>query len=99
MARKPQVTRTITTTKVTVLGMDVEKCEPMNETFTVPRTYKDEDKLMKAVKDAGETDTFKIVKIVDTQVEETLYGMSEQEFIEHAHVLPPRAQATQETAE
>lgn len=97
--RKPMVTRTITTTQVTVLGMDVEKCEPMNETFTVPRTYKDEEKLLKAVKAIGETDTFKIVKIVDTEVKETLYGMDEATFISNATVLPPRAQATQETAE
>lgn len=97
--RKPMVTRTITTTVVTILGMDVEKCEPMNATFTVPRTYKDEEKLLKAVKAIGETDTFKIVKIVDTQVQETLYGMDESTFIANATVLPPRTQATQETAE
>ena len=91
--RTPQVTRTITTTEVTILGMDIEKAEPMNKTFTVPRTFKDESKLLKAVKAVGETDTFKVVSIVDTKVNETLYGMSEQEFIEHAHVLPPRAVA------
>jgi hypothetical protein len=91
--RTPQVTRTITTTEVTILGMDIEKAEPMNKTFTVPRTFKDEAKLLKAVKAVGETDTFKVVSIVDTKVNETLYGMSEQEFIEHAHVLPPRAVA------
>lgn len=95
--RKPMVTRTITTTQVTVLGMDVEKCEPMNETFTVPRTYKDEEKLLKAVKAIGETDTYKIVKIVDTQVQETLYGMDEATFIQHAQVLPPRTQGNSDT--
>lgn len=96
MARTPQVTRTITTTQVTILGLNIQTAEPENKTFTVPRTYKDDEKLLKAVKAIGETDDFKIVSIADKQVNETLYGMSEQEFIENAHVLPPRqvAQAT-----
>ena len=90
MARVPMVTRTITTTEVNVLCLDVEKGEPINKDVTVSRTFKDEKKLLKEVKKIIETDTIKAVHIVDKKEVETLYGMPEQEFIEHATVLPPR---------
>lgn len=90
MARVPMVTRTIVTTKVNVMCLDVEKGEPFNDVVTVPRTYKDNETLLKKVKPLIETDTVKAVHIVNTEEIETLYGMSEQEFIEHAKVLPPR---------
>lgn len=90
MAREPMVTRTIKTTKVTVLCVDTIAGETCNKTVTVPRTYKDEVALMKVVKTLIETELIKVVYIVDTEVVETLYGMSEQEFIEVAKILPPR---------
>lgn len=90
MARVPMVTRTITSTEVNVMCLDVEKGEPINKDVTVSRTFKDDEKLLKEVKKIIETDTIKAVHIVDKKEVETLYGMSEQEFIEHATVLPPR---------
>ena len=36
--------------------------------------------------------------IVDKEEIETLYGMTEQDFIEHAVVLPPRGEKTDDTA-
>lgn len=90
MARVPMVTRTITTTEVNVMCLDVEKGEPINKDVTVSRTFKDDEKLLKEVKKIIETDTIKAVHIVDKKEVETLYGMPEQEFIEHATVLPPR---------
>lgn len=90
MARKPMITRTITTTKATVLCLDIQKGEPFNETVVLPRTYKDEKAMMKAISPILDTETVKAVHIVDTEVCETLYGMTEQQFIEAASVLPPR---------
>ena len=97
MARIPMITRTIVTTKVNVMCLDVEAVESMNKCVTVPRTYKDEKKLLKTVKELIETDTLKAVYIVDTEEIETLYGMTEQEFIEKAKVLPPRGTKETET--
>lgn len=96
MARTPMVTRTITTTKVNVMCLDILKGEPCNMVITVPRTYKDDEALMKKVRPLLQTDTLKPVHIVDKEEIETLYGMTEQEFIEHAKVLPPRGTATEE---
>lgn len=97
MAKKPMVTRTITTTRANVLCVDVEQGEPFNQSVVVPRTYKDEKSLMKAVKSQIETDTIKAVHVVDTEVLETLYGMDEQDFIAHAMVLSPRSTNGSET--
>lgn len=90
MARVPMVTRTIVATKANVMCLDVHAGEPFNEVVTVPRTYKDNEALLKKVKPLIETDTVKAVHIVDSEEIETLYGMTEQEFIQYAKVLPPR---------
>lgn len=94
MARVPQVTRTIQTTNVSVLCMDIQNREPINIDVVLPRTYKDDAAMLKAVKSVAETDTIKPVQIVSSMVQETLYGMSEQDFISHAEILPPRNQNT-----
>lgn len=99
MARVPMVTRTITTTKANVMCVDVEVGEPFNKEVTVPRTYKDNDSLLKTVKPLIETETVKAVHIVAKTEIETLYGMSEQDFIEHASVLPERTAKPEKEAE
>lgn len=99
MARVPMVTRTIITTKVNVMCLDIETGEPCNKSVEVPRTYKDDEKLLKKVKEVLETETLKPVHIVDKEENETLYGMEEQTFIEHAKVLPPRTTSEENVTE
>ena len=89
MARKPMVTRTITTTKVNALCLDVLTSEPCNKVAVLPRTYKDDKTLLKKTQELIETDNLKVVHIVDKEEVETLYGMTEQDFIEKAVVLDP----------
>lgn len=93
MARVPMVTRTIIATEANVMCLDVKAGEPFNKVVTVPRTYKDDEALLKKVKPIIETEDIKAVHIVDSKQTETLYGMTEQEFIEYAKVLPPRTVA------
>lgn len=99
MARKPMVTRTIITTKVTVLCLDVNSAEPFNKTVTLPRTYKDDKKLLKSVEEVINTDNVKAVHIVDKKEIETLYGMTEQDFINNAKILDPATRKEAETVE
>ena len=87
MPRVPQVTRTIQTTKVTVLCLDIETGEPFNDYLVLPRTYKDEKAMLKQVEEVVNTDAVRAVHIVDSEVQKIKYGMSEQEFIKHANVL------------
>ena len=90
MARVPQVTRTIPTTDVKFLAVNIELRETYEQVITLPRTYKDEDKMMKALEKVLAGEPIKAVSIISYEVRETLYGMTEAEFIKHAQVLPPR---------
>ena len=90
MARQPQVTRTMKTTVATVLCVNVTTGETFNKDVTLPRTYRDEAKMMKLIENIVNDGNIKAVYVVNQRVEETLYGMSEIEFINAAHILPPR---------
>lgn len=92
MARKRMVTRTIKTTVVDVLCLNIESAEPFNQTIILTGTYKDNKALMKAVSKRIDNDEVKAVHVVDKEEKETLYGMDENVFIEQATVLPPRNQ-------
>lgn len=84
MAREKMVTRTIEATSVTVLCIDTDTAEPENRTVEIGGGYKDEKSMLKAVRRLIETDTFKVVKIVATEVNKALYKMSEAKFIANA---------------
>ena len=90
MARVPMVTRTITTTNAKVLCVSIAENKTFEQEVALPRTYKDEKSLMKQVKAVLENDNVKPLRVISTEVDETLYGMSEQEFITLAKILPPR---------
>lgn len=98
MARKPMVTRTIVTTKVNVLCIDIQSAEPFNKEVILPRTYKDEKKLLKKVEAVVNTEGIKAVHIVDKSEVETLYGMEEQDFITNAEILDPETRKVIEPA-
>lgn len=93
MARTPKVTRTITTSVVSILCANIEIGELVNVEFTLPRTYKNDDDILKAVKKANHDDNIKPVSVSDIKIVETLYGMDEQKFIDNAEILPPRKDA------
>lgn len=90
MARTPMVTRTIQTTRANVLCLNIVEGEPFNKVVTLPRTYKDENAMLKVISKMVDNDEVKAVHVVASYVEETLYGMSEQRFIDLAQVMPPR---------
>ena len=87
MARIPMVSRTITTTKVNALCLNLETTEPYNKDVVLPRTYKDTKRLEKALSNLIDNGTDKFVSVVSTEEVETLYGMTEQEFINSAKIL------------
>lgn len=100
MARQPQVTRTIITTKVTALVVDTKEKTTKNADFILPRTYKDEKAILKAIeKSSTLAPNERVVSVIFADEQETLYGMPEQMFIEHATVLPPRTKGDTETDE
>lgn len=90
MARVPMVTRTIPTTVVNVFCVNTEDRSTFEQSITLPRTYKDEVKMMKAVEKVLDGEPIKAVSITGYEVKETLYGMTEADFIKSATILPPR---------
>lgn len=90
MAKEKLVTRTIVTTKVVVLCMDLQNGEPYNDVITLPRTYKDEKEILKVLSKTYDNDERRAVHVVSTETVEELYGMPETEFVERAKVLPTR---------
>lgn len=90
MARERMVTRTVVATEVNALCLNIETAEPFNKTVILSGTFKDKQAIEKAAKKAIETDIEKCATVVEYTEKETLYGMSEQQFIELAKVLPPR---------
>lgn len=91
MARN-MVTRTIISTKVVALCLNLITAEPFNEVFTLAGTYKDNAKIKKAIEKQYNNDEHIVAHIVSTEVVNTLYGMTEQKFMENAEILPPRKQ-------
>lgn len=84
--RKPSVTRTITTLNITVLGLDVNSCEPITKTYPVyaSEVPKDEAKLFNYIRKMYETDEFKISAITDKTCVTKTYTMPLAKYIEEA---------------
>ena len=97
MARKPMVTRSFEVTNVNVMMCNTITAEVHNKQFEVPRTYKDNEKLLKVVKEMVETDSDKVVTIVDKSVATKLFGMSEADFLKNAIELDPETRKVLET--
>ena len=90
MARVPSVTRTIQTTKANVLCIDLATETPFTQSVILPRIYKDERSMLKKIKPMLENETVKVVHVQNFTVESTLYGMTEEDFIKAAEIMPPR---------
>lgn len=90
MAKVKMVTRTVKVTEANVMCLDIERGEPFNERVTVSGVFDNTEKLLKACKDVIDTEAKKAVAVVEKNVIERLYGMTEQEFISLAEILPPR---------
>lgn len=99
MSRVAMVTRTITATKVVALTVDTVAGTTADLELTISGTFAEDEKgnvkLLKAVQKVNDTDTLKTVSIKSRENVETLYGMTEQKFMENAEVLPPRAVKTE----
>ena len=96
--RKPMVTRTFLTTKAIVMVANTEIGEVENMVVTLPRTYKDDKKRDKAIKEMVDTDTIKYVATVSAEAIETLYGMSEEDFLASAVELDKESRKPVETS-
>lgn len=90
MPRKPMVTRTIETTTVTAICIDLAAEQPYEIVYILSGRYRNNGCVQKALENEINDDTHKVVHIKEVTVQSGLFGMTEQEFIKVAHPLPPR---------
>lgn len=86
--RKPMVTRTIISTKVTALAVDLETAITSEVELILPRKVT-QDKALKKAQKLYNSDTISIVAIRKLEEVEELYGMAEDVFIANAKILDP----------
>lgn len=89
------VTRTVSTTTIEVLVVNIETSEVGTKHFILGQNMiKDEKTMLKAsqkmMNEEANNELWKCVTVKSVKEEETLYGMPEVEFIKYAKVLPPR---------
>ena len=89
MARQRMITRTIEQSIAQVMTVDITTSEVSVRQYIIGGNYT-EDVLLSKLKKLFETDTLKLVHVKDVKVEEVLLGMTEEDFIKNAVVLPSR---------
>ena len=88
--RKRIVSRTIMSTKVKALTVSVKSQKTEVQEFEIAGAFKSQDECLKQLKTVAETDDLKIVSVTEMDVQETLYGMEENEFLAHATKMDKR---------
>lgn len=87
MARKRMVTRTITFTTATATVYDIQADEIKTLEYKLSGGLSADEVLKAITKDHKEV---RPLKVTDISVQEELYGMPEEEFLELAEILPTR---------
>lgn len=87
MARKRMVTRTITFTKVKATVYDIASDEIKTVEYKLSGELSSEVALKIITKEHEEV---RPLKVTEVTVQEELYGMPEEKFIELAEILPAR---------
>ena len=90
MAREKMVTRTVGTTEVTALALNLNTREASEVTLTVPGLVEIGTKELKKILDSKSTTEISYVTALKCVYVEKLYGMTEEDFLKYAKELPPR---------
>lgn len=85
------VTRAVTQTTAEVVTINITTAEVQIREYTIGGTYDTNEILLKKLQKLFQTDTFKLVSINATTHEDLFLGMTEEDFIRYATVLPPRS--------
>lgn len=92
MARKRMITRTITFTTARATVYIIEKDEVQTVEYKLSGELSADDALKEITK--GHTDV-RPLKVTEVSVQEEMYGMSEEKFIELADILPARTKVSE----
>ena len=92
MARKRMVTRTIKFTKAKATVYDIESNEIKTVEYKLSGELSTDDAIKVITKEHKEVRPFKVTEVT---VQEELYGMSEEKFIELADIIPARKKVSE----
>ena len=92
MARKRMVTRTIKFTTVKATVYDSASNEMKTVEYKLSGELSTDDAIKVITKEHKEV---RPLKVTEVTVQEELYGMSEEKFIELADILPPRTKVSE----
>lgn len=97
--RKPMVTRSFDLTVSVIMFVETTTQKVYFKEVETPRTYTDNEKLLKVIRSTEETDTIKVVAIQSSRVVTKLYGMSENDFLKYSVELDPETRKALEVEE
>lgn len=89
MARKRMVTRTITSTKATATVYNIESDEIQTVEYKLSGELSADVALKVITKEHEEV---RPLKVIEVTVQEELYGMPEEKFLELAEILPTKGE-------
>ena len=92
MARKRMVTRTIKFTKAKATVYDIESNEIKTVEYKLSGELSTDDAIKVITKEHKEV---RPLKVTEVTVQEELYGMSEEKFIELADIIPARKKVSE----
>lgn len=84
MARQRMITRTITFQETAVMCLDISTAQAHVSTFC---TASPAPLTLDQLKARYDTDTNKLVAILNNSTTEQVYGMSEDDFMANAHII------------
>lgn len=87
MPRIPMVTRTLRTVHVNCYVADLKSKQIKEMTFVLPRVLPKRSQLVRAVTKEAESIGMKFCEIINTDIREDLYGMTESEFVKAAKII------------
>lgn len=97
MARERMVTRTVATVEYICMTVNTTTRQVEDITVSIPSGMTMTEKARQKAITAALPETNTLVQITSETVKEVLYGMTEDDFIKYAKVLPPRTKSEPET--
>ena len=89
MKKQKMITRTMSVSNVTYMVVDVTTATVGTFSDTLVGSHNADTALIE-LRSTRETETLKVVSVINVAVEEALYGITESDFLAHAVKLPPR---------
>ena len=94
---KRMVTRTVTITTGTAVLINVNDLTPSEMSFQLPGEFKTPEHIMKSLTPVA--GGLKVIAVKNIEKKEVRYGMTEENFIAAADVLPPLPERTKKDKE